>query len=176
MTGENSSAVCIDWKSIPGFDGYQASRCGLVRSLRSRSPVILKTEIDKDGYLRFQPMVDGKQSHLSIHRAVALAFHGLPPDGENVACHNDGNPSNNCANNIRWASQKSNIADKALHGTHQVGSKHPRSICNESSALSAKKMLREGLSLQEVATALGLTRHIIADISRGRTWVHVDCS
>lgn len=162
-----------EWRDIPGLPGYQASRCGLIRSIRRAKPVLLKPEIDKDGYFKFQPMKDGVQIHFSFHRAVALAYIGPASSEDDVVCHNDGSRSNNSAANLRWGSQKDNIADKKIHGTTQEGSRHPRAICDEKRAKVAKEYLRTGASLSEAAIASGLTRNIVADISRGRTWKHV---
>ncbi len=159
-----------DWTDIPGMPGYQASREGRIRSLLRRTPVVLKHEIDKDGYRRVQICVDGKARHIGIHRLVALTYHGEAPSADHVACHNDGSRDNNCADNLRWGTQMENIADKRAHGTHQVGSKHPKAVCDEVRAAETRRLLKAGLTLQKVADALGLTKHIVADISRGRTW------
>lgn len=39
-------------------------------------------------------------------------------------CHNDGNPSNNTLDNLRYDSRSGNSMDKVRHGTHNRGTNH----------------------------------------------------
>lgn len=53
--------------------------------------------------------IDGEQKYLYVHRLVAEAF--LPnPDKKPCVYHKDGNPGNNCVDNLEWRTQKE-IAD-----------------------------------------------------------------
>jgi hypothetical protein len=62
--------------------------------------------------------VGGANRGSTVNRLVALAFHGLPPNPTDHACHNDGNKLNNSADNIRWDTPSGNAADKLIHGTN----------------------------------------------------------
>ncbi len=170
----NTTAV-ETWREIPGFPGYQASDAGNIRSLKRSKPRVLKLETDKDGYLRVQLYRENGAVHRGVHRLVALAFLGEPEIG-NLCCHNDGNPSNNRADNLRWDTQQGNVADKYKHGTEQRGSRHPRARITEADAAKVKAQLggarhRRG-ALMNAAIATGVPYSIVADISRGRTWGH----
>ncbi|WP_417372989.1 HNH endonuclease signature motif containing protein [Glutamicibacter protophormiae] len=61
---------------------------------------------DRAGHLRVD--IGGRQEY--VHRLVAQAFHGDPPPGFE-ACHNDGDPTNNYASNIRWDTRAANVLD-----------------------------------------------------------------
>lgn len=44
-----------------------------------------------------------------VHRLICEAFHGPPPDGQNVCLHIDENSANNRADNLKWGTQKENL-------------------------------------------------------------------
>lgn len=106
------------WRDIPGFDGYQASNLGNIKSLEkevwnahqmvARPEKILKPFSDKKGYLRVKLYKNGSHYTKKIHRLVALAF--IPnPEGKPEVNHEDGNKTNNRINNLSWATKKENI-------------------------------------------------------------------
>lgn len=67
-----------------------------------------------------------------VHRLVLSAFTGPCPPGMEC-CHNDGDPSNNRPENLRWDTRSSNARDKRVHGTDPNAS---RTLCRRSHKLS----------------------------------------
>lgn len=125
------------WKDIPEYTGYQASNRGQIRSfwkqgcrsnglkgeyysfvsLESR---ILATRKQYGGYRRVNLRHDSGVIHVkAVGILVLKAFVGPCPDGM-VCCHNDGCPTNNHVENLRWDTQKENISDAGRHGTKKV--------------------------------------------------------
>ena len=101
-----------EWRDIDGHEGlYQVSNTGKVKSLRSGK--ILKTYSDKWGYRRVH--LGRRERGLRVHRLVLEAFVGPCPPGMEC-CHNDGNNTNNRAENLRWDTKKSNRQDRIKHG------------------------------------------------------------
>lgn len=113
------------WKDIKGYEGYQVSNLGRVRSLdrdiliqlpngkfyKSRKKGRLLTPSkDKDGYLQISI---NHSKHGKIHRLVAMAF---LPNPNNYKCvnHKDENKQNNHADNLEWCTKKYNNQ----YGTH----------------------------------------------------------
>lgn len=109
-----------EWRPIPGFnDWYEVSNLGNVRSW---SPYMkgkpLKPTPNAKGYLRVGlRTADGRSRWFYVHRLVLEAHVGPCPDGMQGA-HGDGNPANNKASNLRWATQSENNLDAVRHGTH----------------------------------------------------------
>lgn len=104
------------WKPIPGYEGYEVSNMGNVRSYRikgkqgkfSNTPRILRPAIDKkSGYYGVGL---GKGVFKRVHQLVLLAFIGPRPD-KLFALHNDDDKSNNKLDNLRYDTQKANIED-----------------------------------------------------------------
>jgi len=97
------------WKDIEGQDGkYAVSTKGRVKSFYDKNqygvqkrkvPLVMKGRDNSTGRLLVQ-LQEGKQ--FRIHRLVAEAF--IPnPENKREVDHIDGNPKNNCVENLRWA-------------------------------------------------------------------------
>lgn len=104
-----------EWRTIPGFTSYEASSTGDVRRRAHRkgaySGRVLATK-NHQGYKFLSIFPDGgKQKTVGVHRLVALAFHGTPPEDKPCACHKDSNRKNNRADNLYWGSYLDNSAD-----------------------------------------------------------------
>lgn len=103
------------WKDIKNYEGlYKISNLGRVKSLpkyagRSyRKEKILKTYLDKNGYVKVILCKNNKTRFLSIHRLLAEAFIPNPNDYPQIN-HKDENKQNNSLNNLEWCTCKYNI-------------------------------------------------------------------
>ena len=97
------------WKDKKNYEGrYQVSNCGRVKSLnyhRMGFEKILKTKVDKDGYLTV--MLNNPRKTFRVHRLVAEAF--IPnPDNLPQVNHKDENKQNNVVTNLEWCDVKYN--------------------------------------------------------------------
>ena len=103
------------WKDIEGYEGYQVSNLGRVRSVdrtricgkneRRYKGRILKEHFMPNGYL--EACFPGGKS-IYIHRAVAFAFVPGYFEGAQVN-HIDENRHNNRWDNLEWVTPKQNI-------------------------------------------------------------------
>lgn len=114
------------WKDIPGYEGkYQASDQGRIRSLSRQigTPGKIGFKTVKGRILRPGPV---KTGHLyvalghgaagtPVHTLVALTFLGPRPSHADV-CHNDGDPTNNSLDNLRYDTRTNNILDVYRNG------------------------------------------------------------
>lgn len=100
------------WRDIDGYDGkYQVSNIGRIRSTYSGTKhriVILKSMMQKNGYLYVILWKDNKKKHKLIHRLVALSFIENPNHYTEVN-HKDENKENNIADNLEWCEHKYNM-------------------------------------------------------------------
>lgn len=163
---ENS--VTEYWQDVPGFGGhYQASTLGRIRSkariVRKRhkggrvceqyyGERILTNKPDASGYIRVHISVDGRKMAIATHRLVAMAFHGLPKEGQEC-CHNNGNPSDNRPGNLRWDSHLENNRDRLRHGTYLCGTAHHQSKFSP----ELLNDIRRGLLTRPAAMARGVS-------------------
>lgn len=106
------------WLPIPGFPGYDVSDDGQVRSVRK----VLRPFTSDHGYQYVSLRRDGQTYRRYVHRLVLTAFISEPPANAD-GCHNDGDPSNNHLDNLRWDSRSANVRDTVRHGRHNHASK-----------------------------------------------------
>ena len=104
------------WKPIPGYEDYEVSNQGRVRSLKTDRPHIL-APFNGNGYPFVSPCRDGRYLSIAIHRLVLLAFCGEPELGQEV-CHNNGQKDDNRLDNLRYDTHQENMNDAVRHGNH----------------------------------------------------------
>lgn len=109
------------WKRIDGYERYEVSNYGRVRSLdkrdawgRLRKGRVLKPFRDTGGYMQVCLRNDAGQCNKNVHRLVAKAFIANP-DGLPEINHKDENIENNRIDNLEWCTRLYN----ARYGTFQ---------------------------------------------------------
>jgi hypothetical protein len=106
------------WKDIEGYEGkYAVSTKGRVKSFygknqngiyKRKAPLILKSIDNGTGHLS---VYLGRGNRFYIHRLVGEAF--IPnPENKREVDHIDGNPKNNCVENLRWADRSEQCRNK----------------------------------------------------------------
>lgn len=100
------------WKDITGYEGlYQVSNLGRVKSLnynRTGKEKIMKTSIDKQGYIQISLRKDGKTYKFKVHRLVGFEFVDGFSEYKNHIDHINTIRTDNRPENLRWVSQKEN--------------------------------------------------------------------
>lgn len=170
------------WKKID-WANYEVSSCGKVRSMYEniertngrnyeRKSRILKPAKDNSGYLRVAFKHNGKLTTFKVHRIVAEAFLGkstLEID------HIDGNKLNNSIENLEWVTRSENVKRAFKIGLSKPlkGSANPCAKIDEIKALTIKTYLSSGIGPIEISKIMGISKHIVKDISRNKTWKHL---
>ena len=123
-----------EWRPVLGYEGlYEVSSHGRVKivdrvvngnggSRFLRRGHLKRLATNAYGYRTVHLAKDGHKKSPAVHAVVLEAFIGPRPDGM-VGCHNDGDPSNNRLDNLRWDTPENNARDTVLHGTHPMSKK-----------------------------------------------------
>lgn len=99
-----------EWRTIEHSPGYMVSSRGRVWS--NRSKIVLKQGTTSSDHQIVCLGTPGNAHY--VHALVCEAWHGPRPDGM-VCCHNDGDPTNNTPENVRWDTWHSNVLDRSKH-------------------------------------------------------------
>lgn len=109
-----------NWNDVVGYEGiYEVSDCGRVRThinkttytnrhgIRRWKQRYLKGKNTNGRDVRVTLWKNGKHKDFLVHRLVAFAFIPLV-EGKGCINHIDGNPKNNCVENLEWCNHLEN--------------------------------------------------------------------
>lgn len=163
------------WKTIPFADGYSVSSEGRFRADRQTSSNWKagprKPLVNRLGYSYVRFLSGGKMRRMQLSRLVATVFHGDPPTETHQCAHCDGNPRNNRADNLRWATPAENNYDKRRHGTYHLGEKTTTAKLTDDDVRFIRLSQKSGA---ELAAKFGVTRRTIDRARNGDGWPHID--
>ena len=159
------------WKDIPGYEGkYQASSLGRIRSLDRQvgTPGLVGGKFMKGRVLRPGPT---KSGHLyvvlghgapgtPVHQLIARTFIGPRPDGTEV-CHNDGDPTNNRIENLRYDTRTNNILDVYRAGKRwrKLSLEDVKAILNEPPTVTGVSLAKKYGVSEQVISKVRLRRY-----------------
>ncbi|WP_170790783.1 HNH endonuclease [Ruegeria lacuscaerulensis] len=155
------------WKSIVGVPGYRVSNTGKICNVKGEP---LKLQVKKEGYLTVMigSRTDRTRKRRLVNRIVCEAFHGPPPSPKHQAAHNNGDPSDNRAENLRWATPAENTRDKYRHGTIRYGYDNPSTRVNPYKIEVALAAMKAGVSKLTIGSALEISDVTVGLIERGQ--------
>jgi hypothetical protein len=161
-----------NWQPIPGFPGYEASDNGDIRSLKGKTPRILKPIPQKDGYWYVFLYTPKSRPKVYVQRAVLAAFCGEPPAGQE-ARHLDGNRSDNRLENLAWGTPTDNCEDKRRHGTLRRGETTGTHKLTPEAVLAIRQEYGTA-TLRALGKKHGVSHTAIRRAAIGITWSHLE--
>jgi hypothetical protein len=173
MSDSNDTDFAIEYRAIEGFPGYEVGNDGSVWSFKSGVRRQLKSFKEQSGRIQVCLCRDKIGSiNKRVHRLVLAAFCGECPKGME-ACHNDGDPSNNHIDNLRWDFHSGNMSDRIAHGTVNHGERNGSSKLQESDIINIRNLSREGLSQSKIGARFGITQSHVSDIVNRKKWMYL---
>jgi hypothetical protein len=162
------------WKDIDGFDKYQISNFGRIRSLTKKSGGRLLTPIKTNkGYLTVRLYNESGYKQLKIHRLVALTFIDNPLLKEQVN-HINGIKTDNNINNLEWVNNQENQIHAISLGLSKIEpgekSRNVKLTQKQVDEIKSKYIYgKKGLS-QELSQEYNISTHSIRSIWYGNNW------
>jgi len=177
--------VCVSmkWKQIPGWEHYRVNDKGNVQSgvcsfnidgLHSIVWKDIKASVKPNGYYKVSFYRPGLNRTFHVHRLVAEAFVDGRTREKKYVCHNDNDPSNNRAENLRWDTQKGNIAHKYKFGTENIGERNPGARLTKEQVIEIRDLYSNGYTKTQLLIKFGVSFTCISDIVNLRSWKDVN--
>lgn len=130
----NQKILLENWRDVPGYDGlYQVSNFGRIKvlsqtvnakngSTRTTPEVIMKVEINYNGYCSIRLVRDGKRMRHRVHLLVWDAFGDGKRDGKHVVVDHIDNDKTNChISNLQLLTGRENVIKSKKKGGCLVG-------------------------------------------------------
>ena len=161
------------WKPCPGFERYEVSDDGQVRSWaqggswgtsRRSSPRVLRQCIDSSGYpIVTMPLGDGVFRNKRVARLVLETFVG-PSLPLQECCHLNGVRTDSRLANLRWGTRSENHRMKREHGTDHRGERAPAAALTNSQAAEILAKLEHGQSGAALAREYGVSDSTVSRV------------
>lgn len=169
-----------EWRTIDGWDGYEISNLGNVRSYllrsynrgRATSPTAKRIQLSVWGYPEVRLFQYGKTRKFRVHRLVATAF--LPnPYKKREVNHIDGDRTNNNVANLEWVSRTENMlhAYRVNNAPRMRGERNGHAKLTAADVRQIKRLWKSGKYLQrELAADFGVARTTVNAIVNNYNW------
>lgn len=162
------------WKNAVGFNGYQVSTLGRIRSMRRRTCKILRARPLPLGYVQIGLFRDdGSRKPTFLHRLILMTFVGPAPEGKPHVNHIDFNRSNNRLSNLEWISRAENQRHTARAGRMARGERNSGAKLNREQIATIRDLRASGRSQQSIADEFGISQTQTSRIVRRDSWRHV---
>lgn len=159
------------WRALEWAPNYEFSNLGRVRRTTAAPGTYagkIMSQSMANGYRQLNLSLPEKVASKKVHRLVCEAFHGPPPTVFHQTAHQDGDRTNNRADNLRWATPVENSADDLVNGVRPMGEAHPLAKITEADA----ELIRSEASalIARFAEQFGITRGQVRNIMSGKAW------
>lgn len=168
------------WKPIAGWQRfYEVSSHGRIRSLARRIkrcngiPMMIRARIMRTprgshGYKCCNLTRGGISTTICVHVAVATAFFGKCPKGQEVR-HKNGKKPNCRASNLEYGSDSQNMRDRERHGTVVRGKKNGSTKLHVASVRRIRR-LASTTTYASLAREYGVSESTISLVVSGKNW------
>lgn len=178
-----------EWRPLKEWPGYSVSSLGRVRSEDRTVPQpcypagrtyrgkVLSTYVNANGYeIVSLPLSEGKNGKVRVHRLVATAFLGEPPDLRLDVNHKNGKRADNRVENLEWATRSENLRHgyRVNRTPHRVarGSAVGTAKLDEASVREMRNRFAAGEPRKALAASFGIEYSNACLIVSGKTWRH----
>ncbi len=112
----------------------------------------------------------GKRNDWTVHTLVTLTFIGMRPTDQQIR-HLDGDPSNNCINNLAYGTAKQNGEDTVSHGRSSRGRKQHLNKLTESQVFEIRMLCSSrAMKQRDIANVYGISQGSVQSIVSGKSW------
>ena len=160
------------WKTVKGFENYEISNLGRVKSFCRNRKGLLLSLVYSRGYLVVGVRNNKGKKLKKVHRLVSLAFIDNPLNKPQVN-HINGIKTDNHVDNLEWCTAKENTIHAYKIGlANMSGENNTRSVFTESQVLEIRA-LKKDFTFKELANKYNVSLGAIDGVVYRRTWKHI---
>lgn len=178
------------WKPIVGYEGlYEVSTCGRVQSLdrlakhyksgrqKIKGRMLRLRSKGKGRHARYKHVAlwkDGKRSDRPVYQLVLETFVG-PRPYKYICNHIDGNPENNCVENLEWVTYKRNAQHAVEIGTmvNHCGERNGMSRFKDEDIVEIRRLASLGMRHSHIGRMFNAPCATISRIVYKKIWKHI---
>jgi hypothetical protein len=163
------------FKNIPGFPWYSVSEDGILLCWRKQGggilsePKVMKPGLSSRGY-RTVCLYRDKIAHTKKVAFVVLLTFVSDRPRNTVISHLDGNRLNDKLSNLKWETQKDNVARKVAHGTMNFGERHGRAKLTKQDVINILEKRSLGWTYRALVKHFNIGQTQIGRIVRKEHW------
>lgn len=130
---------------------------------------------DKNGYLEISLRGKKRIIYARVSVLVAYNFIGKPPEKmkDPTVDHIDGNKTNNHYLNLRWLERAENSSVRKIRGKTLGELNHESKLKEEQVILICELLLKNDMTLQEIADMFNVHKTTISNINKKKNWKHI---
>ena len=157
-------------KIIPNFENYSVTMSGRVINNTTKKCKKPSDNHSGKGYLYVDLYNNGKRKRFYIHRLVAELYI-QNPENKPYVNHKDGNPRNNCVENLEWCTPLENVEHAS--GVLGVMKAYKKANCKRQKSVQqidckTKKVVAVYSSMREAERKTGINSSYICQICKGK--------
>lgn len=168
------------WLPVPGWDLYEVSDLGRVRSLHGgkgsgkRGGLLKPSRAGRNIHLRVALYSDdGTKKVRLVHQLVMEAFIGPRPPGM-IVCHGPGGPLDNRLVNLSHGTHSKNSGEDRLRdGTLIRGEEAKNALLTEEIVLDCRRRYAAGETATALAAEFGVNAGTMGEAVTGGSWAYL---
>ena len=178
---QKGKTMGVEIREIAGFPGYGAGSDGSVWTRKPQQggagagpwrPKAVR--FSPKGYRMTGLCRGGRARTVRVCRAVAAAFHGLPPSPTSQVNHRNGNKSDDRPENLEWCTPAENIQHAVRTGLRRpsvvpLEAKGATKLTHQKASIIRHAALL-GCDKKALAEAFGVDRSVISRVINGMAW------
>lgn len=170
---DNDTTILPLEQWLPSYifpDTYEVSNLARVRCIKTKH--VLKHHMNKCGYSAVNMRENDTHKIIKVHRLVAFAYLGDPPEGNNEVNHKNGIKSDNRPENLEWSNRSLNM--KHAYATGLKKQKFCESSTSSKLTWALVRQIRSDLELgasgRNLSKLYNVARSTIRKIKRNESW------